>query len=131
GDANPADGFWSMSTDPGNGSLFFVPMTLTKAGTGTVTFNGTNTFTDPLNIVQGVLKAGNSAALGGPANTLTVLGQRPNGVAPGVTTSNDGGTLGLPGGVSLPSTKTIFINGSGSGAAGAIDNTAGLNTING
>ena len=81
-------------------------------GTGKLILNGSNTFTGGLFVNNGIVQAGNTAALG-----------------TGATTVSSGATLELSGGI-LP-TNAISITGNGVGGAGAIHNVGGANTLSG
>jgi autotransporter-associated beta strand protein len=108
-----------IPTDSGDGSLFQVdfPNVLTKNGTGTVTFNGNNTYQEATLIAGGTLVAGSSNALGATAKLAV----------------QTGGELALlaAGGMSLPASLPVSIAGQGPTGAGAIESLGGSNTING
>ncbi len=66
-----ADAFtdYTIPFDPGNGSIFSVPITLSKTGTGNLTLTASNTTNYPINVSGGQLIAANNNALGNPNNT--------------------------------------------------------------
>ena len=82
------------------------------AGTGKLVLGGANTFTGGLFINNGIVQAGNTAALG-----------------TGTTTISAGAALELTSGISP--TNAISVNGSGIGGAGALHNVGGTNTLSG
>lgn len=108
-----------LTADPGVsatvGSVLAGPNTFSKAGSGTITLTGANTYTGVMNLTAGTLIASNDAALG-----TTGAG----------TTVNAGATLALPGGISIGA-KTLTLSGTGIGAVGVLSNTAGANTYGG
>ena len=81
-------------------------------GTGKLILNGSNTFTGGLFVNNGIVQAGNTAALG-----------------TGAATVSSGATLELSGGI-LP-VNAITVTGNGVGGAGAIHNVGGANTLSG
>jgi autotransporter-associated beta strand protein len=81
---------------------------LTKSGNGTLTLNTANTFSGPVNITGGSLKAGNAAALGD---------------ANGQTFVSGGGTLDVNG-LNLGA-EVINISGTGVGGSGVLINSGG------
>ncbi|NBQ46796.1 MAG: hypothetical protein EBU39_04325, partial [Proteobacteria bacterium] len=92
----------------GSGTVAF-----TKAGTGTLTLSGTNTFSGGLTINDGILKVG---AVG---NSLFT----PLGSYTGTVSVSNGGTLDLNG-YTLGTSQALTINGTGYGGAGALTNTS-------
>ncbi|MDD3180149.1 MAG: autotransporter-associated beta strand repeat-containing protein [Opitutaceae bacterium] len=91
--------------------------TVTKDGTGTLTLSGANTYTGVTTVSAGTLIAANASALGTTAHTDTI---------------SSGATFGIQGGITLDSSQTLSIAGSGAaGRNGAIDNISGTNTIAG
>ncbi len=76
---------YTVAVDPGNGNLFDVPVTITKAGQGSLTFTAVNSFVAPISVNGGTLIAANNNALG---NNIPVAG----GFAVTITS---GGALGL------------------------------------
>jgi autotransporter-associated beta strand protein len=80
---------------------------ITKAGTGTLTLSGANTYTGNILVEAGILKAGSAGALGA-STSLTV---------------QTGATLDLNG-VSLDNTKTLTLGGTGTTSQGALTSTA-------
>jgi autotransporter-associated beta strand protein len=81
-------------------------------GTGKLILSGANTFTGGLFINNGIVQAGNTAALGTGAATVSA-----------------GATLELNGGISP--TNAISVTGTGVNGAGAIHNVGGANTLSG
>jgi fibronectin-binding autotransporter adhesin len=86
---------------------------ITKAGSGTLVLNGANTYAGSTNINAGKVIVGNNTALGASTG--------------GAVTISDGATLDTNG--QNISTKSISVQGSGVGGAGAIINT-GIRQIN-
>ena len=87
---------------------------LNKAGGGTVTLSGNNTYTGVTNVQAGTLIAASSTALGTTA---------------GGTVVSSGATLGLQGGITIG--EPITLNGSGVGGNGALRNVTGINRTTG
>lgn len=83
---------------------------LTKVGPGTITLSGTNTFSGGLTVEEGILRAGNSQALGNFGNAITIA----NGAAIDVNGFDLRGY-----------TQSIVINGQRNGSNGAIINSGG------
>ena len=90
---------------------------LVKAGTGTITLSGNNTFTGGVTIGLGALRITRAAGLGSGTKTITIK----------ATADKMLELDGTSGNITLPST-TSFLT---SGANGAIRNIAGNNTIAG
>ena len=88
---------------------------LTKAGTGTLTLSGANTYSGTTTINAGTLVAANNTALG------TVAG--------GTTVAN-GATLALQGGITVGA-EALNISGTGVSGDGALRNLGGNNTLGG
>ncbi len=89
-----------------------------KTGAGTVLLAGNNTYAGATTVSAGTLIAAHDNALGatGAGNGTTVA---------------SGATLGIQGGVTLPSGEAITISGAGVGGNGAIRNLSGDNTLAG
>lgn len=90
---------------------------LVKAGTGTITLSGNNTFTGGVSISLGALRITRATGLGSGTKTITIK----------ATADKMLELDGTSGNITLPST-TSFLT---SGANGAIRNIAGNNTIAG
>lgn len=88
--------------------------TFVKAGTGTLTLSGNNTYAGVTNITAGAIVAASSTALGGSTWGNTV---------------SSGAALHLQGGVSLTE-GNFTISGSGLGGAGVVRNISDDNTLN-
>jgi len=90
----------------------------TKADTGTLTFSGPNTFTSTgtpsINIGNGTFVAANNSALGGSANTVTVV---------------SGATLAFSGSVTDLNSGVITLNGPGFNNGGAMRNVSGTTLL--
>lgn len=84
-----------------------------KEGNGTLVLSGSNTYTGTTTITDGIIQIENSNGLGNSS---------------GDTVVQDGGTLALAGGISVPVGEQIDIAGAGEGGIGAISNTSGSNT---
>lgn len=82
------------------------------SGSGILILNGANTFSGGLFLNQGIVRAGNNAALGTGAATIS-----------------DGATLQLSGGITA--TNAITVAGQGVSGAGAIQTVNGSNTLSG
>ena len=82
---------------------------LAKAGSGTLTLNGTNTYTGGTAITGGILQVGADANLGGAASNLTF----------------DGGTLSFAGG--FTSARNLLLNSGG----GTLDNSGSAVSLTG
>ena len=89
--------------------------TLTKAGAGTLTLSGANTYTGTTTISAGTLVAASNTALGTTAAGTAVA---------------SGATLALPGGITVGA-ETLSLNGSGVGTNGALRNLSGNNAWGG
>ncbi len=76
---------YTIPIDSGNGSLFDIPVTITKAGAGNLILTAANTYTVPTVINAGTLIAANNNALG---NNVAITGAF-------AVTVNAGGGLGL------------------------------------
>ncbi len=87
----------------------------TKEGTGTLTLNGTNTFTGAVSVNTGTLNVQSNAGLG--AGTA------------GTTVAN-GSSLALQGGITL-NNGTLSLSGAGSSSLGALTNVSGNNSWTG
>jgi autotransporter-associated beta strand protein len=85
---------------------------LTKTGTGTLTLNGANTYTNVTTVSAGVLAVGSTNGLG---------------VASANTVVSSGATLEISGGIRLGDNLALF--GAGAGGAGALRSTSGINTV--
>ena len=89
-----------------------------KAGTGTLTFSGANTYTGTTTVSAGTLVAANNTALG--ANNVSTV------------TVASGATLGLQGGIAISKdtvgTPRLTLNGTGLSSAGALRNISGNNS---
>jgi autotransporter-associated beta strand protein len=90
---------------------------LVKAGTGTITLSGTNTFTGGVTISLGALRITRAAGLGSGTKTITLK----------ATADKMLELDGTSGNITLPSTISFLT----SGVNGAIRNIAGTNTIAG
>ena len=89
-------------------------LTLVKNGAGTLVLAGDNAYSGPTTVNAGTLVVATDTALGGTA---------------GGTAVRDGGTLALPGGVTI-SGEAFTLNGTGAaGQPGALVNLNGTNTI--
>jgi fibronectin-binding autotransporter adhesin len=89
---------------------------LTKAGTGTVTLSGANTYTGLTTVNAGILNIQSGSALGGTTTGTTV---------------SDGATLQLQGGISVGA-EALTISGVGAaGQNGALVNVSGTNNYGG
>lgn len=95
-------------------------LSVTKAGTGTQTLNGSSTFTGAVNITNGILKLGNASALG--ARTGIVAANTDNG-----TNVSGTGTLDLGGQTGI--TEVIRLTGTGFGGNGALINSGAAASI--
>lgn len=91
---------------------------LTKAGNGTLTLLGANTYTGTTTVSVGTLVAQSAAALGD------------NGAAASATTVTAGAALVLDGSIALSSRESITLNGNG-GSAGALQVRSGSPSIAG
>jgi fibronectin-binding autotransporter adhesin len=80
--------------------------TITKSDSSALTLSGVNTFSAPVTVAAGVLRAGNASALGGVDGSTTI--------ASGATLDVNGQNLGA---------EPVFVQGAGMGSAGAIINT--------
>jgi len=87
--------------------------TLTKTGTGTLVFSGTNTYAGTTAINAGVLKIKNSAGLGSSGAGTTV--------ASGAALELEGSLSNIP--------ETISVTGAGVASGGAIRNISGTSNI--
>jgi fibronectin-binding autotransporter adhesin len=85
---------------------------LTKSGTGTVTLGGINTFTGPIQINAGTLKAGSNQAFGANGKTITVAA---------------GGAIDTNGSMTASRDYNLVISGAGSGTGAAGNTGAGHN----
>ncbi len=85
--------------------------TIETMGGNTITFSGANTFTGPMTVTSGTLKAGNAAALGAVDSGTTI--------ASGATLDVNNFSLGA---------EPITVSGQGVGNAGAIVNTNTVTT---
>lgn len=92
-------------------------LSINKTGTGRVTLSGANTYRGTTTVSQGYLRASSNNALGGTGSQ-------------GTTVAN-GATLELTGSITIPSTETLTISGTGVGNGGALRNVSGNNTYNG
>ncbi|MCS6243906.1 MAG: autotransporter-associated beta strand repeat-containing protein [Opitutus sp.] len=100
GDADNRDATYSGIISGGGG--------LTKAGTGTLTLSGANTFTGATTISTGTLKLGSTAALG---------------TIDGSTTVASGAALDLNG-FTLSTAEALTLNGTGVSSGGALTNSS-------
>lgn len=90
---------------------------IAKNTAGRVIISGDNTFTSTsIAVNAGFLNVRHSNALGAAGTALA-------------TTISGGATLELENGITLPSTKTFTVNGTGVAKAGAIRNVSGTNVI--
>ena len=92
---------------------------ITKTGSGTIAFAGGNTFTQPVTISAGAVRAESNAALGTTAGNTVVTG------------GSDTGQLQLSGGITVA--EPIVLGGRQGAAADAphVNNVAGTNTLTG
>jgi autotransporter-associated beta strand protein len=88
---------------------------MTKRGTGTVTLAGTDSLNGEMLIEAGTLVVSDSDTFGTTANGIVV---------------EDGGSLGLSGGVTIAGGESLSLTGIGAGGQGALVNVSGSNTIN-
>jgi fibronectin-binding autotransporter adhesin len=109
GGDNTSTAFTGLITGSGTGT------NLTKQGTGTLTINGTNTYTGVTAISAGVIRVQTSAALGTTA---------------GATTVSSGAALEIDG-TSLAIDDPMTISGTGITSTGAIRNLANDNSMAG
>ncbi|WP_367871808.1 beta strand repeat-containing protein [Luteolibacter sp. Populi] len=79
-----------------------------KSGAGALVLSGANTFTGPLSVTGGILRAGNGDALGAPGTDNETI-------------ASSGGTFDVNG-TALNVTEIVRISGSGVGGAGALVN---------
>lgn len=110
-----------------NGTGTGVTTTVAQAGTGTTYLMSANTFTGDTIISNGVLVAEDNASMGSGTQTVTVGSNTSD-----VSTST--ATFGIDSGVSIPSSVSVVLNGTGAqgqGALAASSNTtlAGLITV--
>jgi autotransporter-associated beta strand protein len=89
---------------------------LSKQGTGTLTVSAANTYTGSTTIASGTVVVTHDAGLG---------------AAGGSTTVDAGATLALSGGFTYSSSESLFLNGTGVGGAGALENVSGSNSFAG
>ncbi|QIF01010.1 autotransporter-associated beta strand repeat-containing protein [Roseimicrobium sp. ORNL1] len=92
-------------------------LSINKTGTGRVTLSGANTYKGTTTVSQGYLRASSNNALGGTGSQGTTVA--------------DGATLELTGNITIPSTETLTISGTGVGNGGALRNVSGDNFYNG
>lgn len=92
-------------------------LSINKTGTGRVTLSGVNSYRGTTTVSQGYLRASSNNALGGTGSQ-------------GTTVAN-GATLELTGNITIPSTETLTLSGTGVGNGGALRNVSGNNTYNG
>lgn len=90
-------------------------LSLTKTGTGTMTLTGANSQTGTTTVAAGTLIAANNTALGSNSGTASVT---------------SGATLGIQGGITVASGRSLTLNGTGNGTNGALRNLSGNNTVN-
>jgi fibronectin-binding autotransporter adhesin len=93
-----------------------VGTTVSKAGAGTLTLSGVNTYAGPTTITEGILKVGNATALG--AQTSATNG----------TTVSSGASLDLGGTATGVAAERLTVSGSGVGGAGAVFSSAAIAT---
>jgi len=120
----PGAGYQNLTIGVSNGSSTFSGViadavtrgNLVKAGTGTVTLSGANTYSGQTDITAGTLVAANNTALGPgghDGNTMSFI--------------RDGATLALQGGVSLD--EHFHVWGVGAGGLGAVRSISGNNAL--
>ncbi len=88
---------------------------MTKAGNGTLTLSGANTYTGTTTISAGTLVAANASALGGTGSGTSVA---------------NGASLVLQGGITVGA-EALSLTGTGVGNNGALRNLSGNNTWGG
>ena len=105
------------------GNILTGPNAFSKAGAGTITLTGVNTYTGVTTLSEGILIAGNNAALGSTGSGATTSGTNWPAVA-------GKATLALPGGIDLGN-EAFTLRGVGTGPlgdeVGALLNMAGDN----
>lgn len=106
---------WSITGNLVANGIISGSRSLTKTGSGILTLTAANTYTGDTTISDGILNLRNSAALGNSS---------------GDTIVNDGGELQLQGGISVSSSETLSLAGTGAGGVGsaALRNISGDNT---
>jgi len=97
------------------GTTLYLPLKVTKSGSGTQVFSGTSTYTGATTVSAGVLNIQNSAALGSTVGDTTVA---------------SGAALQIQGGISVGA-EALTLNGTGVSSDGALRNMSGTNSYAG
>lgn len=122
-EVSSATGEWTNSGVLAGSGVF------NKMGSGKLVLTGDNTYTGATIIGAGVLNVRHAGALG--ATTAAITGD--SGVSGGAVHVQSGAALEVQGGVALGNAggKTLYLNGTGIGSAGALRSVGGANSNSG